>query len=302
MSNTAASSNTADLLRPRDTDALRAATRSLASGRVAPVLFAGEVVDDTLRLTEFSGTRTNSLRGLSVASSSGLGGRAVAQRGPVAVRDYGRAVSITHHYDAPVLTEGLRSIVAVPVVVRGHPRAVLYAATRQCISIGTRITDPVFGAARALATEIETRDEVDRRVRLLAAAAAERTSGVRREELRDLHSELRAVARDADDPSLAARVQSIASRLARLTHPGEGEWREGSREQGNAPTVDVTLSARELDVLAHVALGCTNRDVAERLSVGAETVKSYLRSVMAKLDVHTRQQAVVAARRRGLLP
>ncbi len=65
---------------------------------------------------------------------------------------------------------------------------------------------------------------------------------------------------------------------------------------------DVVLSPRETDVLSHVALGCSNAEIAQRLSVGAETVKSYLRSAMSKLDVHSRHEAVVAARKSGLLP
>ncbi|RFU42340.1 DNA-binding response regulator, partial [Actinomadura logoneensis] len=62
------------------------------------------------------------------------------------------------------------------------------------------------------------------------------------------------------------------------------------------------LSPRELDVLAQVALGCTNAEAAARLGLLPETVKSYLRSAMRKLDSHTRTEAVSTARRQGLLP
>ena len=62
------------------------------------------------------------------------------------------------------------------------------------------------------------------------------------------------------------------------------------------------LSARELDVLSCVALGHTNVEAAEEMGIGAETVKSYLRSVMRKLGAHTRYEAVNAARRIGALP
>jgi DNA-binding CsgD family transcriptional regulator len=64
----------------------------------------------------------------------------------------------------------------------------------------------------------------------------------------------------------------------------------------------VHLSAREVDVLAQAALGCSNREIATRLSLRPETVKSYLGSAMTKLDAHTRLEAVVHARRLGLLP
>jgi DNA-binding NarL/FixJ family response regulator len=57
-----------------------------------------------------------------------------------------------------------------------------------------------------------------------------------------------------------------------------------------------------VDVLACVAAGATNGVAAERLGLRPETVKGYLRSAMRKLGAHTRWEAVVAARRVGLLP
>ena len=60
------------LLRPRDADALRAELRAIA-GVGVPVAFGGEVLDDTLLLTEFVGTRTGGMRGLVVRPSAGLG-------------------------------------------------------------------------------------------------------------------------------------------------------------------------------------------------------------------------------------
>ena len=62
------------------------------------------------------------------------------------------------------------------------------------------------------------------------------------------------------------------------------------------------LAPREVDVLACVAAGATNAAAADRLGLRPETVKGYLRSGMRKLGARTRLQAVVAARRAGLLP
>jgi DNA-binding CsgD family transcriptional regulator len=62
------------------------------------------------------------------------------------------------------------------------------------------------------------------------------------------------------------------------------------------------LTPREVDVLSYVAIGCTNAEAAGRLGLLPETVKSYLRSAMRKLDAHTRLEAVASARRAGLLP
>jgi DNA-binding NarL/FixJ family response regulator len=61
------------------------------------------------------------------------------------------------------------------------------------------------------------------------------------------------------------------------------------------------LSARELEVLALVAHGASNRDVASRLSISEATVKSHLLHVFDKLGVDDRTAAVTVALTRGLL-
>ncbi|QCQ90665.1 helix-turn-helix transcriptional regulator [Rhodococcus sp. SGAir0479] len=283
----------AALLRPRDRDALRTELRKVAAAGIVPVVFGGEVQDRTLHLGEFVGTVTDGLRGLAVRERSGLGGRVVEQKNPIVVNDYRRDHTITHHYDRPVLAEGLRSVLAVPVVVQGRSRAVMYAAVRDETPLGDRLTDVMMQAGRRLANEIAIRDEVDRRVHLLDAAAADRSvhSAADTEEIRDVHAELRSLAQTVDDPELQERLRTLSGRLASV----------GSADRSR-PTPAVTLSPREVDVLSHAALGCSNVVIAERLSVKPETVKSYLRSAMSKLDAHSRREAVVAARRLGLLP
>ncbi|WP_068277160.1 LuxR C-terminal-related transcriptional regulator [Aldersonia kunmingensis] len=286
-------SSAADLLRPRDSDAVRAELRRLADTGAAPVLFGGEVrATDMLMLSEFFGTRTSGLRGLLVAPDSGLGGQAVASRRPFAVSDYAGARSITHHYDRPVTGEGIRAVLAVPVIVEGSARAVIYAADRRSGPIGDRAADLMVQASRRLSTEIAIRDEVDRRLRMQTAhSVAQRTSRPGAEELRAIHGELRAIATGLPQPE-RGRLQDITARLAALTSPESMVDTAG----------DIGLSPRELDVLAQIALGATNAEAAARLAVRPETVKSYLRSAMGKLGARTRHEAVVLARHAGLLP
>jgi DNA-binding NarL/FixJ family response regulator len=62
------------------------------------------------------------------------------------------------------------------------------------------------------------------------------------------------------------------------------------------------LSARELDVLALVARGTSNRDTAARLFISEATVKTHLLHIYAKLGVNDRAAAVAAGFERGLLP
>lgn len=57
----------------------------------------------------------------------------------------------------------------------------------------------------------------------------------------------------------------------------------------------VELSDRESEVLALIAKGLTNAQIAEELYLSIETVKTYVKRLYAKLDVHNRAQAAVAA-------
>jgi LuxR family transcriptional regulator, regulator of acetate metabolism len=276
------------LLRPRDADALRAELRHVAVAAGLPVTFGGEVHEEALLLTEFVGTRTSSMRGLAVRPSAGLGGATMVAGRPMSVADYGKAATITHDYDAPVLQEGIRSILAVPVVVAGRARAVLYGAYRATAPIGDRTADLMIGAARRLSRELQVRDEVDRRLHMREAQLANfGAGGAGAEEIREVHAQLRRLAADSSaPPALRAQLRVLAERLAR----------------GGSSPAAATLSPRELDVLAQVALGCTNAEAAQRLSLKPETVKSYLRSATAKLGARTRHEAVTKARRSRLLP
>jgi LuxR family maltose regulon positive regulatory protein len=61
------------------------------------------------------------------------------------------------------------------------------------------------------------------------------------------------------------------------------------------------LSARELEVLALVAAGYTNHEIAAQLHIGTSTVKKHINHIYDKLDVTHRAQAVARARSLQLL-
>jgi len=61
------------------------------------------------------------------------------------------------------------------------------------------------------------------------------------------------------------------------------------------------LTAREIDVLRHVATGNRNRDIAEQLFISEETVKVHVKHIMEKLGASDRTQAVAIALRRGII-
>jgi len=60
------------------------------------------------------------------------------------------------------------------------------------------------------------------------------------------------------------------------------------------------LTPREQEVLNHLDRGCTNKEIAQNLSVSEKTVKSHLNSIFRKLKVTRRLQAILYAISRGL--
>ncbi|WDT89802.1 helix-turn-helix transcriptional regulator [Streptomyces sp. SCSIO-PteL053] len=243
------------------------------------------------RIAELNGAQTSALRGLVISAGSGLGGKAIALSRPCAVTDYPAARHISHEYDAAVAAEGLRSVVAAPVVVRRAVRGVLYGALRAPVTLGDRTFDAVVAAARDVEQSLAVRDSA----RQLLAAGRERVSDPDAvpgawEDVREAHRDLRALVPRVVDPALRDELLEVCGRLASASGARASTARK------------VRLAPREVDVVACVAAGATNAAAAERLGLRPETVKGYLRSAMRKLGAHTRLEAVVAARRAGLLP
>ncbi|WP_437068506.1 response regulator transcription factor [Streptomyces sp. enrichment culture] len=286
---------TADPTRTGEAVEIRGALARLRRATGLPVAFGGlvEAGRRHVRISELSGTATPALSSLAVTPGNGLGGKAVALARPCAVTDYSVSRQISHEYDVPVAAEGLRSVVAVPVVVRRRVRAVLYGALRTARPLSDRTLGEAVQVARDVEQALLVREEA---AELLAAADPapepgadpwrESGAGAQRERVREAHAALRALAPRIADPALRAELLDACALLT-------------ARQ---APSGAVRLAPREVDVLALVAAGATNGAAAVRLGLTAETVKAYLRSAMRKLGARTRGEAVVAARRAGWLP
>lgn len=64
---------------------------------------------------------------------------------------------------------------------------------------------------------------------------------------------------------------------------------------------DIQLTQRETQVLRHLALGLSNKEIAQSLSISIETVKEHVQHLLRKMDVADRTQAAVWAVRNGLV-
>ena len=106
------------------------------------------------------------------------------------------------------------------------------------------------------------------------------------------------VRKEADPEVLLAAVRA-AARGQSMLDPAIA----GSVLQDLVSSVKVRddLTEREMEVLRLLAHGRTNREIAEELVVGAETVKTHVGNILAKLHLAHRTQAVIHALKQGLI-
>lgn len=292
----------------RDRSAVRAALAELREKTGVLIVFGGIVTDArTLQVCEGIGLTQPHTVEVDVHPGAGVGGRVVASGKPFGVSEYIRSGVISHEYDKYVSKEGIRSLAAIPVIVHDVVRVVLYVAMRTNVRFGEKVLAEMMSVGRRLEQHIAVADaledtEHDRGVRYAdgtPASLAKMTgrthtdrsadgfdAALIHERMRETHAKLRVLASSTEDPLTRMELESIA---AALVAP-------------SSSAATAKLSRRELDVLACVAQGKTNIETGQIMGIGAETVKSYLRSAMRKLDAHTRYEAVNAARRIGALP
>lgn len=106
----------------------------------------------------------------------------------------------------------------------------------------------------------------------------------------------------------SASREEILSAIRRAAS-GEALWsREGLRKVSGAlatpraaAELDAPLTKRESEVLKQLALGLSNKEIAQALDISYETVKEHVQHILRKLAVADRTQAAVWAVRKGLV-
>lgn len=242
-----------------------------------PAVFGGAVEQgstERIVISELRGTLGRTLDGLAVQRGRGLGGLALARAHPCLVSDYRTNSTITHHFDSQVVDgEQLTGVFAFPLRVGDHVVGVVYGASRDGLPIGDVAVRRTGGIVRRLEVELS---------RLLAPPRME----AERLSTPEALAELRDIAARQTDPELRARLlrahRSLAGPAADLPP-------------------DVRLAPREQQCLALVATGATNAQIGEELGLTVETVKTYLRNAMRRLEVGNRTAAAHVARTAGLI-
>jgi DNA-binding NarL/FixJ family response regulator len=156
------------------------------------------------------------------------------------------------------------------------------------IELAVQIRRAVSTAAIIVLTDRQTDDELFRAIKVGAAAYLSKAI-----EPADLVATIGRVVRGEfpiNDVVLSSRT--IATKVL-------GEFRALSVYGSRAPAVFAPLSPREVQILEVVTGGSTNKQVAYELGISEQTVKNHMSSILRKLSVNDRTQAVVYAIREG---
>jgi DNA-binding NarL/FixJ family response regulator len=107
------------------------------------------------------------------------------------------------------------------------------------------------------------------------------------------------VLRDMEEGRLTAAVMGAAAGLVVLAPSLVAALTRGGAATDTASGIDLT--PRELEVLALLAEGLTNKAIAHQLTISDHTVKFHVNAILTKLDAQSRTDAVVRATRLGLI-
>ena len=113
------------------------------------------------------------------------------------------------------------------------------------------------------------------------------------------------VALNIADTELADRLAALLADVSGLRLVGPGETADATVVQSRTALpgadIDVILTPRELEVLALLAQGDSNKAIARRLGISVHTVKFHIGSLLDKLEAVGRTDALAHAARLGII-
>lgn len=188
---------------------------------------------------------------------------------------------------------------AALAVLAAHPADVVLMDVQMPVMDGIAATTEIVAAGMAKVIILTTFDRDDYLFDSLAAGA----SGflLKNADPDDLVEAVRAV---ADGHALLAPEATLKV-IARLTQttapvPAASPTASATGAPTDPPRAAAHLTPREHEVLALLADGLSNAEIAARLFLGEATVKTYVSNILAKTDSRDRVQAVIYAYRNGL--
>ena len=245
---------------------------------------------------------TDGISGLVVPIGTGLGGKVMAARRPMWVSDYCASADISHHFKAPAAAEGVKAMLAVPIIHQDTLLGVLYGANREVTAFGDRTAEEM----QRMAVRVAAAAVVAERARLAAEVA--------------VHEERRRVALKLHD-TVGAVLFTLRAGIRRLGDETELDREVRTRldaiEQQAAEASEAlrgslqVLSAPPEEVALGVALREHCRAFRERTGVparvivlndlptlprgGVTALADLTREALHNVEKHARAQSVVVS-------
>ena len=257
---------------------------------------------DRIVLRHQVNTVTDLVNGLVVPIGTGLGGKVLAARRPMWVGDYCASADISHHFKGPAAAEGVKAMIAVPIIYRDSLLGVLYGANRGVTAFGDRTAE----AMQQLATRVAAAAVVAERARHAAEVAVHEE---RRRLALELHDTVGAVLftlragirRLGDETALDGTVRRRLSAIEEQAAEASAALR-GSLHVLHAPPGEVALGvavrghcrafAERSGIPARVI---TLTDLPELPRASITALSDAVREALLNIDKHARARSVVVS-------